>query len=348
MVRKSNIELLRIVSMFLIILHHFSIYIDRSLKVGVYPLKLSIQVMSIGGKVGANCFFIIMAYFLIEKTPRFKKIIPLWYKTIMYSVVIFLILLVFDRVTLNYLVILKSVAPVVFNTYWFITLYIILYIFSPFLNYLFKGLSKKEYQQFLIISFVMLSVITMVVGFFKINIMTNNYILWGVFLYATGAYLKLYPIKSTLTLKRSIFLVGTITLIDIMTIILLDILSKNFSFFIGKELLLANRSQSTFSYLIAVSLFLVFYKLNIKSSTVINSCAATMITVYLIHDNFLVRPVLWGFVSKFESTSAFGMLGLGLISSLIILLVCVLIDIIMSKLLKKIQLIRVSRHKMRS
>ena len=65
--RASNIELLRIISMILIIMHHFSVH-------GCFPLmpdltfnKVFLQVFGLGGKAGVVAFVMIQAilWFLV-------------------------------------------------------------------------------------------------------------------------------------------------------------------------------------------------------------------------------------------------------------------------------------------
>lgn len=69
MVRKSNIELLRMVSMFLIVLHHYCVnsgFMEIMDLSQVTPNTLLVQFMSFGGKVGVNVFLIISGYFMIR------------------------------------------------------------------------------------------------------------------------------------------------------------------------------------------------------------------------------------------------------------------------------------------
>lgn len=94
MERQSNLELLRIFSMFLIVMHHFSVH-------GGIPLVLENQSISpnlvLGqffycfGKVGVNLFVMITGYFLITRLGRLSSFLKLVITTFFYSVTLFLI-----------------------------------------------------------------------------------------------------------------------------------------------------------------------------------------------------------------------------------------------------------------
>ena len=68
--RNSSIEIFRILSMFLIVMHHYvvnsgilSLYETGSLNMNQYI----IQVLGVWGKTGINCFTLITGYFLIGR-----------------------------------------------------------------------------------------------------------------------------------------------------------------------------------------------------------------------------------------------------------------------------------------
>ncbi len=53
-----------------------------------------------------------------------------------------------------------------------------------------------------------------------------------------------------------------------------------------------------------------------------------MFSVYLIHDNFLIRPLLWHYVKSFTSSNPISILIVGFAAPLTILVLCSLIDLI--------------------
>lgn len=89
--RQSNIELLRIISMILILAHHFSVHGGFNiLKTSFTINRLWIQFLQFGGKIGVNIFVIISGYFLItSKGIKISKVLKLWLQLFFYSVSIY-------------------------------------------------------------------------------------------------------------------------------------------------------------------------------------------------------------------------------------------------------------------
>ncbi|WP_189244288.1 acyltransferase family protein [Streptococcus macedonicus] len=77
--RNSNIELLRIISMLLIVSHHFSVHGSfESLDSITMFNKVWLQFIQLGGKIGVNIFVIISGYFLIQSSKnKLSKVLKL-------------------------------------------------------------------------------------------------------------------------------------------------------------------------------------------------------------------------------------------------------------------------------
>src|SRR5574344_1877581 len=90
--RQSNIELLRILAIIMITLHHFSLYLGlyNNSNLGMEKNIFGIVLFSLG-KIGVNIFIIISGYFLIDSKSNIKKIIKLWLEVLFYSVSILII-----------------------------------------------------------------------------------------------------------------------------------------------------------------------------------------------------------------------------------------------------------------
>lgn len=81
--RESNIELLRIVSMVLIIMHHFSVHGTFSFTPELTFNKVFLQVFGLGGKAGVVAFVMITGYFMVSssfKLHKFAKLVgQIWF-----------------------------------------------------------------------------------------------------------------------------------------------------------------------------------------------------------------------------------------------------------------------------
>lgn len=92
--RQSNLELSRILAMYLIVMHHFSVHGGVPIWSGSAPLSFNFyldQLLSTGGKIGVNLFVLITGYFLAKKFSKFSSLIYLWIKTFSYVIVFFLL-----------------------------------------------------------------------------------------------------------------------------------------------------------------------------------------------------------------------------------------------------------------
>lgn len=88
-VRQSNFELLRIISMFLIVLGHVTFQTKF-----VYPRQavlhnVSIQSLWIGGKLGVWEFTLISAYFLSRSRFKIESLKKVWGVTLFYSILFY-------------------------------------------------------------------------------------------------------------------------------------------------------------------------------------------------------------------------------------------------------------------
>lgn len=105
-VRSSNIELFRIISMLMIVAHHYvvnsglldCIDAQSSLHLKYYFLLL----LGWGGKTGINCFVLITGYFMCTSNITKKKFLKLLGEVYFYKVVICKKQLVFVNSAISY------------------------------------------------------------------------------------------------------------------------------------------------------------------------------------------------------------------------------------------------------
>lgn len=149
--RNSALELLRIVSMLMIVFHHFSIYGgfdwgNNSLTVPHFWYNF----IASGGKLGVNVFVLISGYFLINDKCVFvnlRKVLKLLGQLPVYSVVIFSIFAACSKATVDYGAITKVLFPVTHETWWFASTYFVLFLLHPFFNVGLRALKKAHIKQ---------------------------------------------------------------------------------------------------------------------------------------------------------------------------------------------------------
>lgn len=143
--RQSNLEMLRIVSMLLIVMAHCdeifglaSLY-SRSLGIN----KIITDWLHIGGQIGVGCFILISGYFMVEQRVSARKLLKLagevWFYTISIWLVWTLWTILQGQIDADEFITAtkKALFPILSSHYWFVTAYIILMALSPFFNYSF-------------------------------------------------------------------------------------------------------------------------------------------------------------------------------------------------------------------
>lgn len=296
--RETNFELLRFISMIMIILNHFVLYGGNVIGVVWYKESSIIYYLFYGfGKLGALLFVMITGYFMINSRVNYKKLFLLEGQVWFYSVIILFVMLLIGE-SVSFSDIFKSFFPNIMRTYWFYSGYFILYLLIPYINKLVSIISKKNYFKLLVIGFVFLILVPSIVIY-------NEKYDWYVYLiyyYLVGGYIKLYFKDDCRNFGYlMIFVVSYLGIVW-------------FSYFIG-NLSLSNRVlgsyilsfggiDSIFIFICVVSLFLFFKNIEIRKFKFINVLGSVSFGVYILHNNPLMRNVLWG--KLFNSSSLYG------------------------------------------
>lgn len=329
-IRNSNIELLRILVMFGIILTHISI------KTGfVYPTnaitvnRLWIQILYMLGSMGNVCFILISGYFLIHKSNiEVKHIFKIWLQMFFYSFGITLLFMIFKIEEISIIQLLKSCLPVGFEFWWFASTYFIVYLLSPYINRLLQSFNQREFKKFL---FLLLSLWSILPIFIPSTYGANELIFF-IMIYSVGAYLGEYvdDYKSKHYFKYSMICIVSL----IGSIVVMDIIGLKIPIFAikYKHFLYLNELPMIVT---CVFLFLGFKNLKIKNSKIINKIATTTFGIYLIHEHPLMRNVLNNFINSLQLTNSIYLIPLSLIIGLVIFIVCSCIDFMRIQFIEK-------------
>ncbi len=187
--RNSSVELLRILSMLLIICSHFCVH--GGFQTNEMPFSFNKILLQAGvlGNLGVDIFVMISGYFLSQTDFKASRIVKLMLQVSFYSISIFFILAGLKIIPFSIKASVAAIFPVLFNQYWFATTYVILCCFSPFLNLFLNNLSKRTYLIFLGVFVVIWSVLPT----FTNQSLGGNAICQFVMFYSIGAYVRKYP-----------------------------------------------------------------------------------------------------------------------------------------------------------
>lgn len=325
--RQSNIELLRILSIFLISLHHFSLHSDFHWDV-MTPGLYTVQCLSMGGKIGVSIFIMITGYFLVNKSFSGKKLIRLYLQLFFYAVSLCIIIQATFMHKIEGSDLRYALMPFSNNVYWYATSYLTLYLLVPFLNRFLHSLPKK----------VHFSLICVCVGlwtvWYLITLNNPNYndFLWLILLYTIGAYIRLYPPQRFTKPLTNFFYIIVLFIIACLNLYALNLRStqyyNNAAYFYNLD--------NFYIFFISLFLFCIFLKLRVPHSKWINAVASASLGVYLIQENPWVRSILWTYLFRgadFQESPYLIPYAIGVV--LLIFSVSAIIDLIRQKVLEK-------------
>lgn len=266
--RDSNIELLRLVSMFLVLVVHAdfkalgmpSLADCAAAPVGTF-MRYLVESFSI---VCVNVFILISGWFSIKF--RFVRLGELLFQ------LLFICLLMFGFLALVGGAGELSLRAFV-DDYWFVWAYVVLYLFAPALNSFVDTEPKKSVETFLLLFFLLQTLFGCLISTDWFSLGYSPLSFMG--LYVLGRYMRLYPNRFT-TQSRTVDLIAYMGMALLIT----------FSVYLLHSLHIDPSKVYAYSSPLviveSVSLFLFFTKLSFKSN-VVNWLAVSCLSIFLVH-----------------------------------------------------------------
>lgn len=299
--RIVSIELLRMIAMMMVVMLHYlgkgEILPDLTggLNLNGY-VAWGMEALCI---VAVNVYMLISGYFLVNSRFKVSRLVELVCQVLFYSILVEVILIATGLVSTEVLAInriLELIFPIQMEHYWFITAYIIMYLFSPVLSTAVHHMDKKQLRNTIIALLIFFSLSK---SLLPVQLMTDNKGydgVWFICVYLVAAYIRLYGI-SWLE-KRSVqgwlcYGIGVLSIL-LVTFLVRFVYLKTGSLdhFIGS----AFHYNHVLNLFTSVGLFYVF--LNMKFSTegkfakVVYKLAPYSLGVYLLHEQIELR-YLW-------------------------------------------------------
>ncbi len=334
--RDSNLELFRIITMFLIVAHH---YVVNSGLTGVGgpiysdPLSLrSLFLLLLGawGKIGINCFVLISGYFMCKSNITAKKFVKLLGEVVFYRILIYIIFWVSGYEPFTLMGFVQAILPFMTVAHNFTGTYLLFFLCIPFLNVLVNHMNERQHIRLLLLSLF----IYVFFGTLPLFSVTMNYVSWYIVLYFIASYIRLYPKK----LFENTRFWGLMAFLCV----LLSAASVVGCAFVGMKLgrqmayWLVTDSNTFLAVLTGVCSFLFFKNLKLKYSPIINAISATTFGVLLIHaHSATMRKWLW--VDILDNVGMYGSAWMPLhaIGSVIVIFaVCSVIDMCRIRLIE--------------
>lgn len=296
-IRESGIELLRILMMIQVIYLHVCKYGNWNKyaeKTGGMT-ELCYWFFWLLCRCPVYVYIAILGYFMVSKDismkEMFTKIKSTYLVLFFYSMLITFVAILCGQLAFASPRMIKGFLPFFSRSWYFITLYILVLFFAPFLNKCLKVLTKKEYQIIILGLFIVLSIWPMlaklppikdVVGVKLVISTEGGKSLYDfIFMYILGGYLFLHVRRNDKVRKR--YLLAFITLGILNTLILYTY--PDYQVVVGYN-------SNPLAILQVVCLILYFRELKFKSKT-INAISKNNIGVYILHESAFGRWLIW-------------------------------------------------------
>ena len=279
--RYSNYELLRIISILMVIGLHYLLFGGELKNVNVhtnnYYTVLFIKSMFI---IAVNMFILIFGYFMCMKSKVYiKKIINLIFLYYFYGTILYIISVIIGYEQFNLIGFIKSVDPFIKN--WYIKTYIVLYLISPYINILLNTLNKTIHKKFIYFLSIFFCIWPSFLPYSPNN--DGGYgIISFIYLYIIGAYIRKYGFSDKFK-KRSLIIYFSCSLITFGFSVINWDSSWSYNFL--------------FNIIGSMALFAYFSKLKFKSVK-INSISKLTFSIFIIHINPLFIDIVYKKILK--------------------------------------------------
>ena len=293
--RSNNFELLRIISMIMILVLHFNLYGVKYNQIPStdwhYYFFWTLEYICI---IAVNIYVLISGYFLIKSNIKLKKALKLEFQIIFYSIIIYLIMIVINKESFNLRVFIKLFFPISTKQYWFMGAYLVMYLLVPFINKLANSLTKAQYKTLLIVLIIFYSLIPTL---FQKNNVVNTYggysSLWFIILYLVAGYIRLYVEKKYSKIGLSIIFVLMVAINMIVRVLMQKITGIEI---LTEYLKISTNYNSIIILIQSIVFFLIFKEIKIKNgilNKIILFFSPLTLGVYLIHENNYLRTIIW-------------------------------------------------------
>lgn len=350
--RDSNLELFRVISMITIVAHHY--VVNSELLDCVQSTSLNdimILIFGWGGKTGINCFMLITGYFMcatkveLDNKKYIKKYLLKFFRLLIevefYTILIYFIFIASGYELLSIKGLIKAIFPFYHIKDGFTSCFLLFYLLIPFLCKFVQCLSEKEHRYLMSV----LLLIYTIMPSLKMEVVFN-YITWFSIIFIIASYIRLHPDDSAI-FSQGIF--DKTKLWGIWTVIMLLLSWGSVAFIQIAGLKMQNiksgleecryffvaDSNKILALATAVCAFLFFKNVKIKYNKFINTVAASVFGVLMIHANSdTMRQWLWkdtfDNVGHYSHTFPYA---LGVVA--IVFCDCIIIDIVRIYVLEK-------------
>lgn len=339
--RNYGIDLLRIVSMFMIVCLHV---LGKGGVIGNAPhftVKGEIfWAIEIACYCSVNCYALISGYVGINAKHKYTNLISLCLQLVFYAILITgaeIIIAHINGTELSWKTIILHLLPSM-KRYWYFSSYFCLFFFMPILNYIVQNAPREILKKLAIFIIIVFCVCNLLIS--KVSGIMGGYsFLWLAILYVAGGYFAKYKTFEKWSVSKSFIGYFVCIAITVVSKVVLYILSEKVLGEAQYFNILINYNSPTI-VLAAVFLLGAFSKMNIGEglSKIISFASPLTFGIYLIHCHpYMYESLDKKFVWVVNEPIYLGVLyALG--GALAIFLICLILDWIRSLLFKLLKI----------
>lgn len=293
-VRNSNIELLRIISMLMIVAYHSATNVLSAelWKTGSNLNKVTVAFLYPAGRCGVMLFFMITGYFLCNK--RSRNCTKMIVKTVFYScisaIVYFIARLILKKEIQvyggGYTPYRYLLTPISSGLIWFVTCYLMIIMVMPILNGFLGKLSKNIF--FCLLIFLNLNLY----GFGTLLNSPYAYLYEALFFYACGVFYKRF-----VNFKKQNVSLFMAFISYILAASCSYLLYKGWSSGFKLSFIFLFCVRNVFVPAFCFFFFTLFLSLSLEKRNIINQLASASLAVYLLHGS-VFQKLMWDKVFK--------------------------------------------------
>lgn len=294
--RNANMELLRLLLMFMIIMLHalgksnllVNLYEEPSVNGVIAWIFEALSLCAV------NVFILISGYYLINSEFKLGRLIELLAEMIFYSLGAFLVCTLLGveiHEEINTYFLLHTVFPVHMDLFWFLTAYVFVYMMLPVISAGVKAISQKQLKGVINLLLIFECGFKSCLPFrFEEDGFGYN-LLWFLTVFLIGAYFKLYGTRRITKARKGVFVYFVASAFIVIERVVIDrVFSKtgHLEEIIG----VSTEYNHIFVLLAAVGLFVAFMyskPLNEKAGKVICALSPMALGIYLVHENLSLR-----------------------------------------------------------
>lgn len=335
--RESNLELFRIITMLLIVAHHYVVNSGLTAQEG--PIlsdpsswkSIFLLLFGAWGKTGINCFVLITGYFMCRSEITLKKFVKFLFEVELYKVLIAFVFIIsgYEQISLKNIVL--AILPFRSIAQNFTGCYLIFFLCIPFLNVLIRNITEKKHI-YLILIMCFIYIVIGTLPFFSVEM---NYVSWFSVLFFIASYVRLYP-KQVYNNKR-LWCWATIVSVLLSVLSIIAFIKFGMTGNANEIYYFVSDSNKIFAVTTAFSAFMFFRNIEIQTSKFINTVALSTFGVLLIHANSnTMRRWLWKDIIDCVGAYDSSWLVLHAIGSVVVIFaICTVIDILRIRFIER-------------